>query len=146
MCPGNKQSGGKRLSGKTTKGNPYLRAVLAEVVWVIVHTKDNYLAAQFHRLARRLGKKKAVVAVSHSVVVILYHVLSTKHPYTDLGGDYFEKLDTTHLQQHHTRRLEQLGYTVTLPPQGACLADGGLIFRGTQVKDQGTSEEDGGDS
>jgi transposase len=97
--------------------HPYLRAVLAEVVWVIAHTKDNYLAAQFHRLARRLGKKEAVVAVSHSVVVILYQVLSTKHPYTDLGGDYFEKLDTTRLQQHHIQRLEQLGYTVTLTPK-----------------------------
>ena len=85
VCPGNKQSGGKRLSGKTTSGNPYLRAVLAEVVWAIAHTKNNYLSAQFHRLARRLGKKKAVVAVSHSVLVILYHVLRTKTPYSDLG-------------------------------------------------------------
>lgn len=117
LCPGNKQSGGKRLSGKTTKGNPYLRAVLAEVVWAIAHTKQNYLSAQFHRLARRLGKKRAVVAVSHSVLVILYHVLSTKKAYTDLGADYFEKLDTTRLQQHHIRRLEQLGYQVTLTPK-----------------------------
>jgi transposase len=117
VCPGNKQSGGKRLSGKTTPGNPYLRAVLAEVVWAIAHTKNNYLSAQFHRLARRLGKKRAVVAVSHSVLVIIYHVLRTKQPYTDLGADYFEKLDTTRLQQHHIRRLEQLGYQVTLTPK-----------------------------
>lgn len=117
VCPGNKQSGGKRLSSKTTPGNPYLRAVLAEVVWAIAHTKNNYLSTQFHRLARRLGKKRAVVAVSHSVLVIIYHVLSTKQPYTDLGADYFEKLDTTRLQQHHIRRLEQLGYQVTLTPK-----------------------------
>ena len=117
LCPGNKQSGGKRLSGKTTQGNPYLRAVLAEVVWAIAHTKNNYLSAQFHRLARRLGKKKAVVAVSHSVLVIVYHVLRTKKPYTDLGADYFEKLDTTRIQQHHIHRLEQLGYQVTLTPK-----------------------------
>lgn len=118
VCPGNKQSGGKRLSSKTTKGNPYLRAVLAEVVWAIARTKQNYLSTQFHRLARRLGKKKAVVAISHSVLVIIYHVLQTKRPYTDLGADYFEKLDTTRLQQHHIRRLEQLGYQVTLTPKG----------------------------
>lgn len=118
VCPGNKQSGGKRLSSKTTKGNPHLRAVLAEVVWAIARTKQNYLSAQFHRLARRLGKKKAVVAISHSVLVIIYHVLQTKQPYTDLGADYFEKLDTTRLQQHHMRRLEQLGYQVTLTPKG----------------------------
>jgi transposase len=118
VCPGNKQSGGKRLNSKTTKGNPHLRAVLAEVVWAIARTKQNYLSAQFHRLARRLGKKKAVVAISHSVLVIIYHVLQTKKPYVDLGADYFEKLDTTRLQQHHIRRLEQLGYQVTLTPKG----------------------------
>lgn len=118
VCPGNKQSGGKRFSGKTTHGNPYLRGVLAEVVWAIAHTKNNYLSAQFHRLARRLGKKKAVIAVAHSVLVIIYHVLRTKKPYTDLGADYFEKLDLTRIRQHHLHRLEQLGYRVTLTPTG----------------------------
>jgi transposase len=71
VAPGNKQSAGKRLSGKTTKGNRHLRAVLAEVVWVISHTHGNYLSAQYHRLARRIGKKKAIVAVSHSVLMII---------------------------------------------------------------------------
>ena len=70
VCPGNRQSGGKRFSGATTHGSPYLRAMLAEVVWVISHTKDNYLSAQYHNLARRLGKKKAVVAVSHSLLIM----------------------------------------------------------------------------
>lgn len=117
VCPGNKQSGGKRLSGKPRKGNPYLRAVLAEVVWAISHTSGNYLSAQYHRLARRLGKKKAVVAVSHSILVIIYHLLRTKKPYTDLGADYFTQLDKTRIERHHVHRLEQLGYTVTLIPQ-----------------------------
>src|SRR5437588_9914931 len=117
VCPGNKQSGGKRLSGKTTKGNARLRAALAEVVWVISHMKDNYLSAQYHRLARRLGKKKAVVAVSHSLLVIIYHVLSTKQPYSDLGADYFEQRDSTRLTQRSVRQLEALGYTVTLVPK-----------------------------
>ena len=116
VCPGNKQSGGKRFSGKTTKGNPYLRAVLGEVAWAISHTKDNYLSAQFHRIARRRGKQKAVVAVSHSVLVILYHMLRDGRPYTDLGPDYFEKLEATHIERYHVRRLEHLGYTVTLTP------------------------------
>jgi len=83
VCPGNRQSGGKRFSGATTHGNPYLRALLAEVVWVISHTKNNYLSAQYHRFARRLGKKKAVVAVSHSLLVVIYHILHTKQPYVD---------------------------------------------------------------
>src|SRR5437588_2614940 len=117
VCPGNKQSGGKRLSGKTTQGNATLRAMLAEVVWVISHMKDTYLSAQYHRLARRLGKKKAVVAVSHSLLVIIYHVLSTKQPYSDLGADYFEQRDSTRLTQRSVRQLEALGYTVTLVPK-----------------------------
>ena len=119
VCPGNKQSGGKRLSGATTHGNPYLRAVLGEVAWAISHTKDNYLSAQFHRIARRRGKQKAVVAVAHSVLIILYHMLREDRPYSDLGSDYFDKLDTTHLERHYVRRLEQLGYTVTLTPASA---------------------------
>jgi transposase len=119
VCPGNKQSGGKRLSGKTTHGNPYLRAVLGEVAWAISHTKDNYLSAQFHRIARRRGKQKAVVAVSHSVLVILYHMLREGRPYSDLGPDYFERLEATRIERYHVRRLEQLGYTVTLTPAPA---------------------------
>jgi transposase len=119
VCPGNKQSGGKRLSGKTTHGNPYLRAVLGEVAWAISHTKDNYLSAQFHRIARRRGKQKAVVAVSQSVLIILYHMLREGKPYNDLGPDHFEKLEATQIERYHVRRLEQLGYTVILTPAPA---------------------------
>jgi transposase len=75
VAPGNKQSGGKRLKAHTNKGNTHLRAVLAEVVWVISHTRDNYLAAQYHRLAHPIGKKRAIVAVSHSLLTIIYHML-----------------------------------------------------------------------
>jgi len=119
LCPGNCQSGGKRLSGATTSGNPYLRSVLTQVAWAVSHTKDNYLSSQYHRLARRLGRKKAIGALAHSLLVIIYHVLRTKKPYADLGTDYFDKLDTTRIQQHHLRRLEQLGFTVTLTPKEA---------------------------
>jgi transposase len=119
VCPGNRQSGGKRLSGQTTQGNPWLRAILGEIAWAIAHTTDNYLAAQFHRLARRRGKQKAVVAVAHSVLVILYHLLRDHRPYTDLGPAYFDRLDTERLQRLHVRRLEQLGFTVTLSPAPA---------------------------
>jgi transposase len=119
MCPGNKQSGGKRLSGKTTKGNLMLRAVLIEIVWAISHTKDNYLSAHYHRLARRLGKKKAAVAVAHSVLVIIYHVLQKQKPYEDLGADYFEKQDKARLTQRSLRLLQSLGFEVTLTPKEA---------------------------
>jgi len=108
--------GGDWGCGATTGGNPWLRAALGAVVWALSHTSDNYLSAQFHRLARTRGRQKAVVAVAHSILVILYHMLKDKKPYTDLGVDYFTKLDQQRLERHHIRRLEQLGYTVTLTP------------------------------
>jgi Transposase IS116/IS110/IS902 family len=111
-----KQSGGKRLSGKTTKGNPYLRAILFEVAWAIAHTKDNYLSAFYHRMARRRGKHKAIAALAHKVLVVIYHILRTKKPYRDLGADYFDQRDRKRIEHHHVHRLEQLGYTVTLSP------------------------------
>ncbi|SRR6266852_2763341 len=114
VAPGNKQSGGKRHRASTTKGNRHLRAVLAEVVWVISHTKDNYLSAQYHRLARRIGTQRAIVAVSHSVLTIAYHLLRTQQDYHDLGPHFFEALDTTRQRDTAVRRLEALGYQVTL--------------------------------
>src|SRR5947209_4559105 len=114
VAPGNKQSGGKRLTAPTTKGNPRLRAALAEAVWAISHTKDNYLSAQYHRLARRIGKKKAIVAVSHSLLIIIYHMLRDQTDYRDLGETYFETLDKERLRSSAVRRLESLGYDVTL--------------------------------
>jgi transposase len=116
VCPGNKQSGGKRLQAGITEGDRWLRGTLGEVAWAIVHTKDNYLVAQYQRLVRRRGKYKAIVAVMHSVLVVIYHVLRDQQPYRDLGADYFDRLDTTRIERHHVHRLEQLGYTVTLTP------------------------------
>ena len=84
--------------------------MLAEVAWAISHAKDNCLSAQFHRIARRRGEQKAVMAVAHSVLVILYHMLREGRPYTDLGPDYFEKLEASRIERYHVRRLEQLGY------------------------------------
>lgn len=114
VAPGNKQSGGKRLKAHTNKGNTHLRAVLAEVVWVISHTKDNYLSAQYHRLAHRIGKKKAIVAVSHSLVTIIYHLFQDNEDYHELGSHYFETLDTTRQRDTAVRRLQALGYKVSL--------------------------------
>jgi transposase len=113
-CPGNRQSVGKRLGGRTTKGHPWLRAALGEVTWSMAHTLNSYLAAQYHRFARRIGKHKASVAVSHSLFVIIYHMLATQHSYSDLGPGYFDSLENERLQRHYIRRLEQLGFAVTL--------------------------------
>jgi transposase len=119
LCPGANQSGGKRRAAPIRKGNRWLRAVLGEVAWVISRSKDTYLAAQYHRVARRRGKNKAAVAVAHSVLVIAYHLLQTQQPYQDLGADYFDRLNTERIERHHVTRLKQLGYEVTLTPREA---------------------------
>jgi transposase len=116
VCPGNRESGGKRLSGKTTKGDTYLRGVLCEVAWGIARSPGTYLHSQYHRIARRRGKTRAIIAVAHSLVVIIYHLLRDHQSYRDLGADYFDKLDSARLERHYIQRLEQLGYAVTLTP------------------------------
>ena len=119
VCPGNKQSGGRRLSGKTTKGNVWARAILGEVAWAAARTRGTYLSALFQRLARRRGKNKAIVAVAHSILVSLYYMLRDKRPYADLGADYFDHLDQARIERYHIKRLQQLGYTVSLAPKEA---------------------------
>jgi transposase len=119
VCPGNRQSGGKQLRAKPRGGDPWLKAALGEVAWVIARSRDTYLAAQFRRIARRRGAHKAIGALMHSVLVIVYHVLRDRRPYTDLGADYFDRLDTARVADHHVRRLQQLGYAVTLTQPSA---------------------------
>lgn len=116
MCPGNAESGGKRLSGKTRKGNRWLRQVLIEIAHVAAKTRGTYLAAQYRRIAARRGKKRALVAVAHTVLVIIYHLLTKREPYRDLGEAYFDHLERQHVERRLVRRLERLGYAVTLTP------------------------------
>jgi transposase len=116
VCPGNHESAGKRKSGKTTDGNPYLRGVLCEMAWTISRMKDNYLSAFYHRVAKRRGKKRAILAVAHKLLIIIYHMLKENKPYQDLGGDYFDQLDAARIERRAVQRLEQLGYNVTLTP------------------------------
>ena len=116
LCPGNAESGGKRLSGKTRKGNRWLRQVLIEIAHVATKTRGTYLAAQYRRIAARRGKKRALVAVAHTVLVIIYHILTRREPYRDLGEAYFDHLERQHVERRLVRRLERLGYAVTLTP------------------------------
>jgi transposase len=116
LCPTNKESAGKRMKGPVNRGNVWLRSIMGEVAWASIRTKASYFYAQFHRIARRRGRNKAAVAVAHSILTAIYHVLSTGKPYAELGVDYFDKLDSTRIERTHVRRLEQLGYTVTLTP------------------------------
>jgi len=117
ICAGNHESAGKRQSGRTAKGNRWLRATLVQVAWAASHTKGTYLAAQYRRLAGRRGKKRALVALAHTLLVIIYHVLKNRTTYHELGPDYFDHLDTERLTRTLVRRLERLGHKVTLQPQ-----------------------------
>lgn len=114
MCPGHNESGGKRKSGKTRKGNRWLRSTLIEAAHGAAHTKDTYLASQYHRLVGRRGKKRALVAVGHSLLIISHYVLKRRQAYYDLGSNYFEDLHRQRVERNLVKRLENLGYKVTL--------------------------------
>ena len=114
MCPGNNESAGKRKSGKTTKGSRYLRAALVQAAWAASHQQGTYLAAQYKRLVKRMGKKKALVAVGHSMLVMVYHVLQNRTRYQELGGDYFDRRNVDKQRKRLIRQLESLGVKVTV--------------------------------
>jgi transposase len=114
VAPGNHESAGKRLSGRTTKGNQALMTALTQAAWAASHTKNTYLSAQYHRLASRRGRKKAIVAVAHSILIIAYHMIHKQETYHDLGSNYFDQRNSEGTTKRLVRRLEQLGYTITL--------------------------------
>ena len=114
VAPGNNESAGKRRSGQTTKGNHALGVALNHAANAASHTKDTYLAAQYHRLATRRGKKKAIVALEHSILIMAYHIIQRKEPYHELGGDYFDKRRPEATAQRLVKRLEHLGFQVSL--------------------------------
>jgi transposase len=116
LCPGNHESAGKRKNGETRKGNRWLRRALIEAGWAASHTKDTYLSAQYRRLVTRRGAKKAIVAIAHSLLVIAYHALKNDVSYQELGANYLDKLDFSMIQRHHVKRLENLGFKVTIEP------------------------------
>jgi transposase len=118
-CPGNNLTGGKRRSGKPTRGSRWLGEVLIECAWAAARSRDSYLSAQYWRLARRIGKKKAAVAVAHSILVIAWHLLTNGCDYHDLGGDYFIRRDTDRQRQRAVAQLQALGYRVVLEPVAA---------------------------
>lgn len=117
MCSGQRESAGKRQSGRTRKGNQWLRTTLVQVAWAASRTKHTYLSAQYRRLASRRGKKRALVAVGHTILVMIYHLLREGTTYAELGADYFDHLDTDRLTRTLVRRLERLGHEVVLKPK-----------------------------
>jgi transposase len=116
MCPGNEESAGKRRKRRITPGNRWLKRTLVQAAWAASHTKNSYLASQYRRLVGRRGKKRALIAVGHSMLVILYYLLKEGRQYADLGSDFFDGLEPKRLTRYYVNRLQKLGHKVVLQP------------------------------
>jgi transposase len=116
MCPGNFESAGKRLSGRTRKGSRFLRRHLCQAAWAVSTKRDSYLSALFRRLAARRGNKRATMAVGHAILVIAYYLLKRQESYRDLGPNYFDQKNPESLRRSLVKRLERIGYAVSLTP------------------------------
>lgn len=119
MCPGNHQSAGKRKQGTIRQANRWLRSALTEAAQAAARSKDTSLSAQYRRLAARRGAKKATIALGHSILVIIYHLITEETDYQELGSNYYDERDRQAVQRRLVRRLEQLGYEVVLTPPHA---------------------------
>jgi len=119
MSPGNDESAGKRRSGHTTYGNRWLRRMLVQAAWAASRTKGTYLAAQYRRLAKRRGRKRALVAVGHTLLGMVYQILKHGTTYAELGADFLDRQEPERLTRQLVKRLESLGHKVTLEPRPA---------------------------
>ena len=119
LCPGNNESAGKRKSGRTRKGNRWLTSTLVRAARSAVRSPHNYFYALYHRIVGRRGDGRAIVAVANSMAVTIYHMLSEGTEYHDLGPHYFDERDQQRVVQRAVRRIESLGYKVTLGPATA---------------------------
>jgi len=119
LRPANKPSHDKRMKGPVNRGNVWRRAIMGEVASASLRTKASYFPAQFRLIARRQGRENAAVAVAHSLLIVISHVLKTGKPYLEFGVDYFDQLVAARVERQNVRRLEQLGYAVTPTPIAA---------------------------
>jgi transposase len=120
LCPGNNESGGKRRTGRARKGDEALRTAMCEAAWAAAHTRNTYLAAQYRRFKRRMGTKsegKAIFALAHTMIVIVWHVFDRNTSYNELGADYLDhRKDADARKRYLIRELERLANTVILQP------------------------------
>ena len=116
-CPGQRESAGRRGSAKSRKGSPWLADVLTECAWAAVKTKDTYLSAYYRQVMRRQGKPKAVMALTHKILVIAWHLLSNGALYDDPGPAAVSKVSQEQQRRRAIRQLEALGLTVTVEPR-----------------------------
>lgn len=117
VCPGTNESAGKQISTKTRKGNRYLRRALLEAAWAATRKKDSYLRAFFYRIQHRKGWGKAIVALGHKLLVIMYEILKTRTPYYEIGGNYYDQLNPEKTINRLVARLGRLGVEVTVQPK-----------------------------
>jgi transposase len=116
LCPGNRESGGKRISGKTRKGNRYVRRVLCQSAWAASHKKDSHLAALYRRVRSRRGEQKAIMAVAHQLITIIFHIIGDGSVYQELGANHYDQQNKPRITRKLVDRLQKLGYYVTLQP------------------------------
>jgi transposase len=121
LCPGSEESAKKNRSGKTPKGNQWLRRALVEPAWGAARRKDGYLGAMYRGIAVRRGEKRAVVAVARTILQAAWHVLSKGEEYKERGGDYFDRINSEQTKNKLIRRLERLGYEVEIKPKQAAV-------------------------
>jgi transposase len=114
ICCGNNQTGSKRKKASTGHGDRWLRSILVQVAWAASRKKDSYFNAQYRRLAGRRGKKKAIIAVAHSILATTYYILKNNRTYKDLGANHFDRISKDKIRHYHVKRLETLGYKVQL--------------------------------
>lgn len=120
LCPGNCESGGKRLSGRTRKGNRWLRRAFCQLAWAATHQKGSYFKTQFRRIKGRRGPQRALLAVAHSLITVIYHLLANPGlHFQDMGEDYFDRRDAEQTKAQLIKRLGKLGWDVTLTPKAA---------------------------
>jgi transposase len=116
LCPGNRENGGKRMSGRTRKANRYLKRAMCQAAWAASHTKNSYLSAFYRRMSVRKGAQKAIMALAHHMIVVIHQVLSRQEEYVEFGGDYYDQRNKPRTVARLVMRLSRLGYEVDLKP------------------------------
>ena len=118
LCPGNRESAGKRMSGRTRKANRYVKRAMCQAAWAAARTKNTFLSAFYRRMSVRKGSPKAVMALAHHLITVVYQMLSRAEVYIELGGDYYDRRNKPRVVARLLNRLSRLGYFAELRPIG----------------------------
>ena len=114
VCPGNNESAGKRRSGKTRKGNKTLKVILTQCAQAAVKRKDTFFYAQYQRISMRRGKKRAILAVAHSILIAIYYMIKEDKEFVNLGSDFYNKFNKEKKANAYIKKIKELGYDVQL--------------------------------